>query len=623
MKNYRYSPLRWSSIPLALLVLLQSLFAFPLSAQSAGPTQPEFQQTVTVGADNLVDPFTGNFNYSIPLMEIGGFPLTLSYSSDHKMEEEASWVGFGWTLNPGVISRQVRGLPDDFKGEEVIHRGHMAPSVTTGITPGADFEFFGRFGLSAGLNFTFNNYTGFDFRTNLSPSISLVRSEQEDDDNNNRKLTKKEKYEIISEAIKKNRFNASLSMNFNSRTGLESMAFGMQNMRFSANHSVDFGGFTYTPTSDLPRRSIATNTTVKVGGKLFLPDATAVTLSSFRMEQGLAQSAIAQPAYGYLYLDGAERKPNAIMDYNVEKGGIIDQDAPRLPFSYGTPDVFSISGPGQSGQIEIARNDIGVFRPAYVNSSSVSTGGGADISVGNALHSGANLNAISIYSTKGEWRQVESGDLLFGRDFTPNDGLRESAFMRMVGDPAAQVGKDWFEDIGGENPLTFEVKKTNGNLEIDKFATGRAGVSSNMDFLTFPGTGDYRQRRPRARVVNYLTAEEAAAGGLEKSILRYNNYTDVNADFSMLSGSQLPSLTRVNVGAQRQAHHISQIDVTEPDGRRCVYGLPVYNLEKREVTFNAAGLAGTTGDEGTSTYGTISYENALDAPTINNRRGID
>ena len=165
---------RFVSLPLALLVLVQAFFSFPVSAQTGSPVQPEFQQPSQVGADNLVDLFTGNFNYSIPLFEIGGFPMSLSYSSDHKMEEEASWVGIGRTLNTGAITRQVRGIPDEFRGKEIVHRGSMADEITSGISPGADVEVFGAFGLAAGTNFTYNNYRGFGISTDLSPSINLA-----------------------------------------------------------------------------------------------------------------------------------------------------------------------------------------------------------------------------------------------------------------------------------------------------------------------------------------------------------------------------------------------------------------------------------------------------------------
>lgn len=72
--------------------------------------------------DIPVSLYTGTPNISIPLYEIstGDFslPISLSYqASGIKVEDIASWVGLGWSLNAGgIISRSVRGLPDELNG---------------------------------------------------------------------------------------------------------------------------------------------------------------------------------------------------------------------------------------------------------------------------------------------------------------------------------------------------------------------------------------------------------------------------------------------------------------------------------------------------------------------------
>jgi YD repeat-containing protein len=63
--------------------------------------------------------YTGTPQITIPLAEVKlnqiTIPVALSYNaSGLKVEEHASWVGAGWTLNAsGIISRTVRGLPDE------------------------------------------------------------------------------------------------------------------------------------------------------------------------------------------------------------------------------------------------------------------------------------------------------------------------------------------------------------------------------------------------------------------------------------------------------------------------------------------------------------------------------
>ncbi|MBI4646152.1 MAG: hypothetical protein HY738_06010 [Bacteroidia bacterium] len=70
-------------------------------------------------ADIQVNLYTGKPNITIPIWEINEndirLPIYLTYLADGiKVEEIASWIGFGWSLNAGgVITRSVRGNPDD------------------------------------------------------------------------------------------------------------------------------------------------------------------------------------------------------------------------------------------------------------------------------------------------------------------------------------------------------------------------------------------------------------------------------------------------------------------------------------------------------------------------------
>lgn len=108
------------AVLLAVLILDPVAHFKTLKAAAGGPTQPEFSGFTAVSASNLVDPFTGNVGYSVPLFEIGGYPVTLSYSGDIGMEQDAGWVGLGWSLNVGSINRGLRGVPDDFNGTDKV-----------------------------------------------------------------------------------------------------------------------------------------------------------------------------------------------------------------------------------------------------------------------------------------------------------------------------------------------------------------------------------------------------------------------------------------------------------------------------------------------------------------------
>ena len=86
-------------------------------ALQGGPSQPDYVQFEPANLQDMVNLQTGNFTYSLPLGELpgpyGNYPLSISYHAGISPQQEASWVGLGWTLNPGSINRDLRGVPDD------------------------------------------------------------------------------------------------------------------------------------------------------------------------------------------------------------------------------------------------------------------------------------------------------------------------------------------------------------------------------------------------------------------------------------------------------------------------------------------------------------------------------
>lgn len=88
-------------------------------ASNNGPNAPEAASFEPVDATDMVNLATGDLSYVMPLLNVpspeGGYPLALSYHAGIGLDQEASWVGLGWTLNPGAINRSVVGVPDDWK----------------------------------------------------------------------------------------------------------------------------------------------------------------------------------------------------------------------------------------------------------------------------------------------------------------------------------------------------------------------------------------------------------------------------------------------------------------------------------------------------------------------------
>jgi hypothetical protein len=177
------------SISFTLLLIFVSEIIFPTAAMAltSGPSQPEVQSFEPISTSDMVDVFSGDFKYNIPLMDVEGYPINIAYASGISTDQEATWVGLGWNLNVGNINRAMRGIPDDFKGDIIKKEMNMKPNRTYGINAGVDFEIFGKEatkapGLKKGKKFTlkpsvgvginYNNYTGFGVDLSIGVGIS-------------------------------------------------------------------------------------------------------------------------------------------------------------------------------------------------------------------------------------------------------------------------------------------------------------------------------------------------------------------------------------------------------------------------------------------------------------------
>lgn len=128
-------------------ILLELLMPLKAWALTGGPSQPETTSFEPVGTTEMVDLFTGDFNYNIPLFDVGGYPVNISYHGGVSMDQEASWVGLGWNINPGAINRGMRGVPDDFLDEEVHKEMNMKNNTTWALKFNTDLEIFGFIGM--------------------------------------------------------------------------------------------------------------------------------------------------------------------------------------------------------------------------------------------------------------------------------------------------------------------------------------------------------------------------------------------------------------------------------------------------------------------------------------------
>ncbi|KKO89150.1 hypothetical protein AAW12_23760 [Sphingobacterium sp. Ag1] len=125
----------------------------------------------------MVNPVTGDFVYSLPLLEVpgpeGSYPLSLSYHAGINPEQESSWVGLGWTLNPGSITRQVNGFPDDWANTQASRRDYWAGGVTNVTSVGVTIPLANYGSVNLGLVKASDTYRGVGYGWNVGYTFGV------------------------------------------------------------------------------------------------------------------------------------------------------------------------------------------------------------------------------------------------------------------------------------------------------------------------------------------------------------------------------------------------------------------------------------------------------------------
>lgn len=605
-----------------------------------GPGQPEMQSFESVGNKNMVDLFSGDFTYNIPLMDVGGYPVNIHYNSGITMDQEASWVGLGWNINPGTISRNMRGLPDDFNGTELVTREqNMRVNRTVGLQITAQAEIVGapisagvgmgvfkntyngwgleqftnaaitisgktkgnlNNGLELGLGLGNNSQTGLD----INPSISRKQSLKEASDKGNAG-------DLMS--------SVGIGAHYNTRVGLTALSAGVFNqkllirnrhMAMSGNSALSFANNAVTPTINMPTHGRNFSFHVKVGGEIVALHPNGF-VEGYVQEQYIEEKEKKMQAYGYLYFTEAEGQPNALLDYNREK---------ELQFSYGntphialpqyTYDVYSIAGEGTGGTIRPYRGDIGHVRDHQVMSTNADDGFGAEIGFGQTAHTGVTYDGIRSFTKNQDWT---AGNAITKKlPFQKKDGLYQPVYFRNPTEKTSNT-QAYYNLIGGDTLLRVALDRSNiGSVgtrnEWIKYVNGyKAGtVPVNQNIVK-------AARDKREQVVSYLTAAEASAFGLDKNIRSYAENVLPLGDCT----DAIETVARVD-GSTRLAHHLSEISVLNGDGRRYVYGLPAYNLKQRDVSFSVD----REEDAGDIEKGLVDYQAGVEN-SVDNKKGKD
>lgn len=582
-----------------------------LWALTTGPTQPEAHGFTPATASDLVDPFTGDFMYNIPLVTLpgpdGGYPLNLAYRAGIGMEQEASWVGLGWSLNVGAINRQMRGVPDEFNGQDKIaYTRDQQPSSTAGLrvnwpileeiwSTDIDVSFassvyyntYSGVGSSIGLNATtgigsnanaglgvnFDNQEGIS----VSPSLSFNTNENKGD--------------VLGFGV---------TANYNSRAGLTSLNYdaSLTNNNVitttkkdvvssrdlqetaSGGASLSFVNRSFTPSPDYETSGFSIDATVKVGA-----DITGLTTNgaiagsyatSYMKDRG---KRIESPAYGFL--NSHLFYGVGVMDFNREKPGMLMENMPALSSPVATYDILSVSGQGIGSMFRPYRSEVGVYTDQRIVSTNSSVAAGFEVGAGTPFHLG--LDASYRHTTSKSGMLEAGGDAATAMDFkaTGDAGLYadyETYYYKTHGDYTSMVAGE-VSDYAGFRPAHLEVV-SDGSMQwkANDVLVDASGTKSNV---TQNYTG---ARKPRTISIQDIKVADVAAGDEVLSEFDVQYYDAVSADWDPDDLVSLPRST-----GPASDHHIAGYSALNAEGVRYIYGLPAYNKEHMEVAFSVEG----------------------------------
>lgn len=582
-------------------------------ADIGGPNQPEMSSFKSVGTDNMVNLFTGDFNYNIPLLDVGGYPVNLFYNGGISAEQEAGWVGLGWNINPGNINRNMRGVPDDFDGTDtLVQAQRMKKNKTWGIELGADIELTGikgalSLGAGSSLGMSFNNYLGpaLDISSRRSIGFTLASKSGSEKCNigaglsinvNSRSgMTFSPNVSLTGSASQKHSstsFGIGLSTSYNSRSGIKAIQISEQasfnsteatksglQSKGSISHTlfsntISFAKPSYIPAIRMPLTNSALSGHIQTGGGIF-GVAVDVEYELYRQTSEVAPNDVVQrkPMVGYIYYQNAVNNANAILDFTRFNDKEVLPSTPIISVPQYCYDVFSIQGEGTGGSIRAYRNDIGYVRDSRTQSKDISNAFGFDVDIPG--HFGGNYNSINTPSTIGEW--VSGNKLKSAANFTVAKGSYENVYFRNPGESSVLLPGQ-YDAIGGTDLVRFTLSGNGSNPVIEPTLQRFDSLGHATSITPLKNTDTTRKKR--SQVISFLTANQASIVGLDKTIKSYNSYNILD-NYNNLS---YQSFTR-NAG-YRKGHHISQINVTEADGKRYIYGVPVYNVIQKDFTFS-------------------------------------
>ena len=623
MRHIRKSKLaKVVAVYLSLQLVISIVQPSYIYALTGGPSQPEFNSFTPIGTSDMVSLTSGNFNYNIPIMDVGGYPLNLAYDSGVTMDQEASWVGLGWNLNVGQINRQIRGIPDDFDGDEITYENNTKPNLTVGVGANVNAQAFGieSLGLNVGGGVTaqYNNYQGVSVSTSRSFSFNMANTVNVGMSLNASAIEGVSISPNLSLSttmgFTDHAFQSGLSANYgvgityNSRQGLSSLNL-QSSMSLSAyqrkwdkkdsskeitedknskkviglsgSGKISYLTNTFTPTKRVPYVNKNYTFAFSYGGDFWGIDGE-IGGSAFGSYQKIDDDfrSFTSKAYGY---ENTEHATNAdVLDFNRENDKVVNKNTRVLPVLNYTHDIYSINGQGIGGMFRPFKSQVGYVYDPFVQdvSSSLSLGGEAE--AGTGVHVGLDITDSPSVSNTGVWNTVANQ---YFEKSENNDLLYEPTYYQLIGEMSVDEDLNYQtlneEDpstlnnvlVGGKDPISLDIMGNSSNKKALNVYRQKTEIGQLLDEHANIPIHDKIKRESRAKrntSIQKFSVEEAI---------------DNNDPFIMIDGDVASNANLETIDPKIKPHHTAAYKLLQPGGTRYIYGETAYNWTKKETTF--------------------------------------
>lgn len=610
------------AVTTAMTFLFQIAYPTFSYGLTSGPSQPEVESFSSINTSDMVDLFSGDFSYNIPLMNVpgpnGGYPINLGYNAGIGVEQEASWVGLGWNINPGVVNREVKSLPDDFNGDLIEKKHYQKDNITVGFTIPTKTLTTEIFGLDIqkilpsttntnNILFKYNNYNGLDisFNTPLSSVSTESLLQFGGDKGVFSPITAPggflEMTETYTEATvvyglrkgyasavenilnKLNFMKLYRSANKDDQLNLTASQRSYRNFNLSNNLLTDALSVSDKRGVGLPRISTPYNNTsfefkANLGGTLFGATLDG-DLEGLFIRNKIADNVRHFRGFGYLYSENYDRQEDAgsseekLMDFEVSNEFSPTSRTKTLGIPIFNKDIFFVKAEGIGGVVSLKRGDVGILKNPKTKNSDVKVGLGADLSFGppGEFKAGVNPSLNTIDSYSGPWQDGKDRiNSIFS--FKTNKGVDydidpdqvpyyETAYLGAKGELVPNNWNSKMVDV--EQPLRFRLGKS-----LQGFSIKTSPHARNL--LISPSNTNYNGRNTRTNRATRVQSYE---------FLTVQDLIDIDASYN--GGN--PEYTKPSYAKN---HHIGQISTTTPEGLTYVFGLPAYSNTKEEHYFS-------------------------------------